>query len=160
MKPDYPPRKYRFVVDSMLGRMAKWLRILGWDTVYLPLKNQDEIRSFVASGRIIITRALRWCHMDGVVCIKANSIGDQLKELFSILGLKYDPEDFLARCARCNLELKECPREQVHGKVPEYVWHTIDEFFICPGCSKIYWSGSHVFRMNDHLRNWLGINRT
>lgn len=159
MKNGYPEKDHRFVVDSMLGRMAKWLRILGWDTILVSLKNPEEIKSYMALGRTIVTKAQRWSRIEGVVCIKSNNIGDQLKELFSILKLEHDPDRFLARCARCNLELEQCPREYASGKVPEYVWNTIYEFFKCPGCGKIYWSGSHVSRMNGHLRNWLNTNQ-
>lgn len=150
--------EYRFVVDSMLGRLAKWLRILGWDTILTFLKTPEEIKSFVSSGRTVITKACRWCHINGVICLKTNNIKDQLKELFSILRIEYRPDNFLARCIRCNRELEECSRMQAYGKVPEYVWNTIQEFFRCPQCGKIYWSGSHVNRMNIHIKNWFDTN--
>ncbi|MGC8718608.1 MAG: Mut7-C RNAse domain-containing protein [Thermodesulforhabdaceae bacterium] len=150
---------YRFVVDAMLGKMAKWLRIMGYDTIFTFLKSQEEVKSYVQSGRTVVTRARRWCHIDGVICIKSNYVREQLAELFSAMKLECDPESFLARCAYCNRELEECSREEAYGKVPEYVWHNTDDFFKCSECGKIYWSGSHVSRMLDHLRDWLGISK-
>ncbi|MEJ5299749.1 MAG: Mut7-C RNAse domain-containing protein [Thermodesulforhabdaceae bacterium] len=152
--------KYRFVVDTMLGKMAKWLRIMGWDTIVAPLKTPDQIKSHVRDGRTVITRARKWHKIKGVVCLTANNTDEQLRELFSILNLGYDPDLFLARCVYCNQELSECSREYAHGKVPEYVWNTVREFFTCPSCGKIYWQGTHVSRMYDHIKNWLNIEIT
>jgi len=152
--------RQRFVVDAMLGKMAKWLRIMGRDTIVTFLKTPDQIKSYVKDGRIVVTRARKWCRMNGVVCLSANNTREQLKELFSVLDLKYDPELFLARCSYCNKELEECPREQAYGKVPDYVWNTMQEFFKCPSCGKIYWRGTHVSRMHEHIKDWLNIDVT
>jgi uncharacterized protein with PIN domain len=151
-------RTHRFVVDAMLGKMAKWLRIMGWDTVFTLLRNQEEVKRYVESGRTVVTRARRWCHMEGVICIESNYLREQLVELFSLLELEWDPDSFLARCAHCNRELEECSRKEAYGKAPEYVWHANEVFFKCPSCGKIYWSGSHVSRMFNYLKDCLGIS--
>ncbi|HDL89591.1 MAG TPA: hypothetical protein ENG14_01660 [Thermodesulforhabdus norvegica] len=137
----------RFVVDAMLGKMAKWLRVLGADTLYTRLKSAEEIRRFMASGRIVITKNRKWEKIEGIVCLEANRLDEQFAELAQKIRTKFPEEFWFSRCVTCNEILIGVDKHSIKGKVPEYVWNSMDEFSMCPSCLKIFWEGSHVGRM-------------
>lgn len=142
----------KFAVDAMLGRMARWLRFMGFDTLYTYARYPGEIGRFVRDGRIFVTRNRKWRNMEGVVIISANDFDDQIIELARAIDLTIpDDSEWLSRCGDCNALLEKVDRQSVAGKVPEYVWETFNEFFQCPLCGKIFWSGSHVERMERKL---------
>ncbi len=149
-------QEIKFAVDIMLGRLAKWLRLMGWDTIYVPLNSFIKIQEYIREGRIVITRQKKWSNIEKVLFIRSNEIDRQIKEVFDAYALKILPERFLSRCVHCNVEILECSRESARGRVPEYIWHTHKEFFACPRCNRIYWSGSHIPRIQNQLNCWLG----
>ena len=136
----------RFLADRMLGRLVKWLRILGYDTAYLPqLSPQGLIREGRQQGRIILTRdtrVLRQKDAPQVVFIHHDLFRDQIKQVMAICQL--DPLTRLfTRCGECNALLAEVKKEEVYNRVPEYVWQTQTEFHQCPGCRRLYWGATH-----------------
>ena len=138
----------RLAADSMLGRLAKWLRFLGIDTIYLKAGPLDP-----NPGRVLITRRTKAPHQPkldgwaGVVRLSSDMFEEQIREALSALAL--GREDFrpMSRCGRCNRELQPLPPRQAVGRVPDFVLATQDRFANCPDCGRIYWPGTHHDRM-------------
>ena len=137
----------RFILTPELGRLAKWLRILGFDTVYSSQTNFSCLLvEALRDNRIIITRNSRFVNKARVtrlVHVKSDSPTEQLKQVFKELSIKPDAEMMFSRCIICNTELSEIDKPKVKDKVPEYVFNTQEDFLICPCCRRIYWQGTH-----------------
>ena len=144
----------RFVVDTMLGKLARWLRALGYDTLY-PRAAEDHrlLQLARAEARILLTRDVRLAREAGSLglLVSAERLDDQIAEVVRLLGLLPTEEGLLSRCLECNGLLEERPRDATRGLVPEYVFSTQHRFFGCPGCGKIYWQGSHADRILSRL---------
>ena len=138
-KADPPP----ILVDAMLGRLAKWLRLAGYDAAYWR-DGSDEalIDRAQAEGRLIVTRERQLAGRRGVhaLFIAAETLDAQIAEARAALG--GDPQPF-TRCAECNAALADLAREAARDLVPPYVWSTQTEFRRCPGCGRVYWKGTH-----------------
>ena len=144
----------KFLVDFMLGRLCKWLRLLGYDASYfVSEKKSDLIYQSLKEGRIILTRDHRLSKKKAIKLIIINSdlLEEQLTQVFSELSIKVDPDEIFSRCLVCNEVLLETEKEKVKDKVPSYVFQTQKEFSYCPNCQKIYWKGTHWDLANQLL---------
>ena len=145
----------RFVADRMLGKLARWLRVLGYDTLYLGGAGDEVIRRGLDEGRILLTRNRRahpWLKRGRVVVIKADDPRAQLRDVVHQLRLSLAEETLLTRCLLCNRPLLTVGKEEVRGDVPDYVWQTQVEFRRCQGCRRVFWSGSHAENMRHRLK--------
>lgn len=145
-----------FVVDTMLGKMAKWLRVLGFDTRSEHLTQQEQVEFYVARSCLVLTRNQRWCGHPGVLCVVDNDPMRQLQQVIKQVSIAPDEIQLLRRCILCNKLLNQLPREEAFGLVPDYVFETHSTFYRCPGCQRIYWRGSHPGRMLKRLSDVLG----
>ncbi|WP_281247897.1 Mut7-C RNAse domain-containing protein [Desulfacinum hydrothermale] len=145
-----------FLVDSMLGRMAKWLRILGFDAVCRRVDTLADLEHHRAQGRLVVTRNTRWKQRPGVFFITADETPEQVRELVTELGIGPEEVRLFSRCLRCNAPLQTVPKASVAHQVPDYVYETVDLFSRCPACSGIYWRGSHSERMAKQLERMTG----
>ena len=148
----------RFLVDAMLGRLARWLRILGFDTAYDPvIPDAELIRRGLEEGRHVISsdRALleEWT-VSGCLIVEADDVEAQLKEVLDHFGLKGKIR-LLSRCPVCNTILEPIPVDEVWERIPPRVRGLHDSFARCPRCDRVYWEGSHVERMRARLREIL-----
>ena len=146
--------EFRFVVDSMLGKLARWLRILGYSTIYDPKLNDDGLIEKGKEGWILLTsdeelsgRAFR----DGVKVIKIEhgDITSQLTQVFKTLNLTPKPEE--ARCSLCNGLLVEIDIDEAEKKgynIPP----TVQTVWKCVECGHLYWKGSHWDNINRVVR--------
>ena len=144
----------RFAVDDMLGKLAKWLRLLGYDTVYHRSISDAKLLAIAASGeRVLLTRdtdLLKRSSVGPHVFIQFDAPKDQLRQVVEELGL--DTEHFLfSRCLICNNRVVPADKEDVSGKVPAYTFSTQEAFSQCPQCGRIYWAGTH----HQKAREWL-----
>ncbi len=136
----------KFILTKELGRLAKWLRILGFDTAYY---NQDKLSSLIIQAlrdeRIILTRNQRLPQARGlkIVLIKNEKIKKQVEEALKTLKIVLEPEMMFSRCILCNTKLAVIAKDKVKDKVPEYVFKTQSDFITCPQCQRIYWQGTH-----------------
>jgi len=136
----------RFILTKELGRLAKWLRILGFDSVYF---NQGNLSSLVIKAlqdnRLILTRNHHLPKVRAVrlLQLKSETIKEQLKETLEALSLKPDADKMFTRCIICNEELAQTERQNVKGKVADFVFQSQDKFLTCPKCRRIYWQGTH-----------------
>jgi uncharacterized protein with PIN domain len=149
----------RFLADRTLGKLAKWLRILGYDTAYLPQLTPDGlVREGRRQGRIILTRNTRLLRRkDGppLVFVQSDHFRDQLRQVVDSCHL--DPiQRLFTRCIACNEILEEVPKDVVRDRVPEYVWNTQEVFCRCRHCQRIYWGATHRDHVLDELRR-LGL---
>jgi len=139
----------KFAVDDTLGKLATWLRILGFDTVLLRSGPLSPRKPVSEEDRILLTRCSR--APEGALIIKADKPWEQLKEAIPALGLDLDGTAPFSRCLRCNTLLREITGEEAAGAVPEYVLVTHSAFKHCPDCGKIFWPGTHQSRMTEML---------
>jgi uncharacterized protein with PIN domain len=147
-----------FAVDAMLGRLARWLRVLGYDTFYdLGIADDVLVRTAREEDRILLTRdrhLLRELRPPRAHEVRQDDPLLQLRELVGALGLAPPPELF-TRCLLCNAPLRVLPREQALPLLPEGVRELPGPVRQCPGCGRLYWDGSHVRRMRAALERTL-----
>ena len=143
----------------MLGTLARWLRALGYDTLYFGQVDDRDLRQVaIREDRVLVTRDRRLALLAGprACLITAEALDEQLAEAVAALGLAADEERWLSRCLDCNTPLTPRTREEVRGRVPERVLATHEAFSDCPGCGKVYWPGSHADAMLERLRRLQG----
>lgn len=146
----------RFATDCNLGTLAKWLRILGYDTLYeRGIADLDFLRKVAAEGRVVLTRKRELARLSSegrLVVVKADHVRLQLGEVLEALSLEPDPVKKMTRCLRCNTPLEEIPKERVESRVPVYVYVKCIQFKRCPSCGGIYWPGTHRQHIEESLR--------
>jgi uncharacterized protein with PIN domain len=156
----------KFIADCMLGKLAKWLRMMGFDTVYIYGAHDDElVRLAVREDRILLTRdhllAERRIVRNRCLFIKHSNTTDQLRQVVDELNLELSEAKMLTRCAVCNGEIWSVSRETVAEEIPPYVYRTQPEFGRCTSCGKAYWKGSHVQHVIEALeRNGYHIKKS
>jgi len=143
----------RFIADVMVGRLARWLRVLGFDAAYSNVYEDDEIiRIAEEEERVILTRDTGLAarrHDAQCLLIKSGSYREQIQQVLATFDLR--EFSVFSRCLECNAALKDVDRESVFERVPPYVYLTQQRFAICPSCSRIYWHGTHADRMLEQI---------
>jgi uncharacterized protein with PIN domain len=145
-----PPRPTRFVLDVHLGRLARYLRLLGFDTLYRNDYDDDAIIAIARDeSRVILTRD-RGLLKHGAVkhgyWVRATAPRQQLAEVVRVFDLRGSARPF-TRCIRCNGELQRIPKSAVAERLPPRVRGHFEEFAQCPKCAAVYWPGSHFDKM-------------
>lgn len=145
----------RFLADSMLGRLATWLRLLGCDVEdSRRIPDGELVRRAAEGGRVLLTRDTRLVtHPDlrgRVLFVRGDRYPEQLRQVVRRFGI--DPRaKLLTRCVRCNEPLLPVEKEAVRDRVPPYVFRTQETFRRCPACGRIFWRATHAERMERHL---------
>jgi uncharacterized protein len=142
--PDSSTRRPCFDVDGMLGRLAKWLRILGFDAAYP--------RSAPGEGRYFVTTKERIKGGQTIV-VAADDPMRQLKQVLTATDVRPDSSLFFSRCLICNVPVVEIPKADAYGRVPEEILGSGFEFHECPLCRRVYWDGSHLIRIIRRLES-------
>jgi uncharacterized protein with PIN domain len=146
----------RFIADAMLGTLAKWLRILGYDTLFDPDQTDHQlVRLARAEDRVLLTRDRELAQRRGVrvLLVASQSLEAQIGQVLAELGL--EPRRSFSRCPVCNEPLAAIDRETARAQVPAYVAETHKTFKSCPACQRVYWRGTHWQRMDDQLAQML-----
>jgi len=150
----------KFAADRMLGRLAKWLRVIGQDVTYGPhLSGYGLIREARREGRLILTRnrSLEKKSPPPYLLIESDRFREQLCQV--IETCKLDPlERPFTRCVECNSQLEPAAKSEVEGKVPPYVFATQGSYSRCPDCRRLYWPATHQERMMAELKG-LGFGK-
>jgi uncharacterized protein len=157
----------RFIADCMLGRLAKWLRVLGFDAAYDRRISDDRLVARArAEARVLLTRDTRLVQRrafgrDGApyVLILSDRPDEQLLQVVTQRRLDLSARPLLARCLRCNEPTVAATRESVVDRVPPYVLRTQERFSRCPACDRIYWRATHVAGIVERLASKLGYPR-
>ncbi len=156
----------KFIVDQNVGKLAKWLRLMGFDTIFFEAGDDSRLVSrAVAEGRILLTRdteiAERRLARTGRLCVLVLSTEDpaaQIRQVVEALHLDRHLHPF-TRCLEDNSPLAPVEKEQVRELVPPYVFKTQDEFVQCPACRRIYWKGTHWAAMVRRLAQIAGTGQ-
>ncbi|MDP6179442.1 MAG: Mut7-C RNAse domain-containing protein [Desulfatiglandales bacterium] len=146
----------KFVADSMLGRLAKWLRALGYDTHYQPFYKEGIIKQLTSRGRMLLYR-----QRSGIIpypnsmLIHSGHVKDQLHEMKNQINLTSDRSKWFSRYLSCNVPLKVAEAGDALENVPEYVFYQSPSGIrACPYCGRYFWPGSHRERMIRQLEKW------
>ena len=147
----------KFLVDRMLGKLAKQLRLLGYDAVYfrdahisyMIQQARQETRTIITRNTRLVPRGSE----DLVIWLTEDSPRLQLQELIAKGIVSFDEERVFSRCLICNDILDRLSRDHVEGKVADFVFCHHQEFFQCPNCRRIYWKGSHQERMKKTVQS-------
>ena len=158
LKPEATTRssatELRFAADRMLGKLAKWLRVLGHDVIYGEhLSGPGLIRVARAEHRLILSRdrKLRKRQPPDYLFIESDHYRDQLRQVIRACGLGSLDHAF-TRCLECNMVLEPGSKAEVEKSVPPYVFATQENFSRCPKCRRVFWPGTHHERMLEELR--------
>lgn len=154
--PVAPSEELTFLVDGMLGRLARWLRLLGYDALYedAPARGDEAMAEQAREeGRVLVTRDQGIPPRRGLtmVVLREGSVEGQLVELLKALGAHPDPTRRLTRCTQCNAPLVAVPREEALREAPPRVRELDTPFFRCGRCRKLYWLGTHVEAVFERL---------
>ena len=154
-----PLRDPRFVADVHLGKLARHLRMAGFDTLWSSGSDDDGIvRQSLAERRTILTRdkgMLRRREVERGYFVRATESEAQLAEVVRALQLENLVAPFM-RCRECNMVLEDVAKETVIDRLPEKVRGHYDRFKRCPGCNRVYWEGTHFARMRGVISRLAG----
>jgi hypothetical protein len=142
----------RFYCDIMLGRLARYLRILGLDTIYGERINANSLyNNHIKDLRIFTKRRIRGSLSGRVIHISSDNVMEQLKEIKDVILPYIDRKRIMSRCITCNLLLVPVEKKEIEHLVPEFVFHHHEEFKRCPSCKRVFWQGSHT----EHMERWI-----
>jgi uncharacterized protein with PIN domain len=157
-RPRRPPGPARFFADAQLGRLARHLRLLGFDTLYerdigdaaLVRRAADEARIVLSRDRdLLIRRGVEYgCHL------RVDDPCEQLDRVLARYVLAQEAKPF-TRCMECNGELHEVPKSEVTAELEAHTWQCFDAFWRCAGCGRVYWRGSHYERLRARVEKIL-----
>ncbi|MBI5210125.1 MAG: Mut7-C RNAse domain-containing protein [Elusimicrobia bacterium] len=139
----------RFLADGMLGRLSKWLVLLGFDARCVGWKGEADaalLEIAQKEGRVFLTRDANIPEVKGLrkVVVRPQGLEEQLKFVLEAVGVKARREKLFSRCTACNVELAPVSREEALPLVPPLVRGLETPFFRCPACAKLYWNGTHT----------------
>jgi hypothetical protein len=140
----------KFIADVMLGRLAKRLRLLGFDVLYdRTLDDNEIIRLSLEQHRLILTRDKTLAERplaSSHLYIESEKVQEQIQQVLASCPLD-QPAQALSRCSQCNTILSEISKDDVKDLVPQYVYERYNDFRHCTGCGRVYWMGTHVQKM-------------
>jgi uncharacterized protein len=155
MKREKPLRDLRFVSDVHLGKLTKYMRLCGFDTVYnTEFNDQDIINLALTGNRVILTRdkgLLKNKNVTHGYLIRSQHTEEQLKEVMLTFDLKKKISPF-TRCMICNELLIDTTKQEILHRLQPLTKRYYRKFKLCPSCNRIYWNGSHYDRMRRYLK--------
>lgn len=153
------PSEIRFAADRMLGRLARMLRMLGYDTHYSPQVTPSELMGLARrDGRTVLTRgetARRFPGLANVFNLASDSPAEQLQEVVKRFHLD-TRAGLWTRCTLCNGPIQRVEKPAIKPLVPPRVFELYEDFYRCAACEHVYWRGSHLERILQNLRRMLG----
>lgn len=150
----------RFIVDHNVGKLVRWLRMMGYDSLFFDGEgDRPLVRTALAEDRVILTRDTQIMKM-GVIAsgrvrallIESDRPSEQVRQVIKAMKLDSRFRPF-SLCLECNRLLEERSSDQVRDRVPPYVFRTQRQYRECPFCHRIYWQGTHWQAMNRTLEN-------
>jgi hypothetical protein len=150
-----------FVADTMLGKLSRWLRILGYDTIYKSTMTPEQLAE-AAENRdsIFLTRRTQLpakAVFRNVIFIPHEKFEDQLRFIVEHCNLNISGALF-TRCLKCNTEVIRISKDLLQGKIPQRTFEGTDDFYRCPQCNNIYWSGTHYRNTLNKLQRIFNPN--
>ncbi len=148
-----------FIADCMLGKLARWLRVLGFDVLYDPqLDDPELVRIARREGRILLTRDSglieKTRSVRGRLFIESQRWDEQVAQVLDAFDLwgRVAPQ---TRCLQCNAPLKPLSKAAAKNLVAPFVFEHADAFRLCPGCGRVYWKGTHAADMEARVERLL-----
>ncbi len=153
---------FKFIADNNVGKLARWLRIMGYDSLFFDgIDDSRMIAIALAEGRVILTRDTQIMERRVItsgrlkaVLLKSDKLEQQIRQVVDALNLDYMFRPFTI-CLECNQPLLERSKEQVKDLVPLYVFQTQSQYMECPSCHRIYWRGTHWEAMTRKLEKFI-----
>jgi len=145
----------KFIADGMLGGLARWLRFIGYDTIYINTsKKIPFVRQSEREKRILLTkdRKLNKNFPNITYYVKGENTLEQFKEVINNFKLQIKEENLFSLCSICNKKLEKIEKEKIKGKVPEYIYRTKENFSLCTDCGRIYWEGDHCKSIREMIK--------
>jgi uncharacterized protein with PIN domain len=144
------------LADAMLGRLARWLRLMGYDTRFASGLSDHQIVACARSeGRVVLTQDRELARRQGIRCllIQRHALEEQIREVVDRLGPP--PSACEPRCPHCNAPLVKASPDEIRTYVPPYVFNTYEHFRRCADCGKVYWQGSHWEKVTQVIERLL-----
>ncbi len=147
----------KFIADGMLGKLTRWLRMLGQDVKYSnQFEDEELIMTAKKEHRVLLTRDMELYQRAAAKGVDAFYIEGQTEvEKLAELAKRFDFPLTIdlkrSRCPRCNTKIRPTPKEKLTGKVEKNTFIYYDEFWKCPKCGHIYWQGAHWGRIRATL---------
>jgi Uncharacterized conserved protein len=139
----------KFLADGMLGKLARWLRMLGQDVLYNTKLSDDELLGLAkAECRVLLTRDFELYKrvvsrgLEGFY-VEGKRESDQLSEVAKRYGMELAVDMDKSRCPLCNTKLESASKEQLKGELKPNTYRYYDRFWRCPSCGQVYWQGAH-----------------
>ena len=148
----------RFIVDCMLGKLAKWLKILGFDALFFSKIEDDELLTIARKeGRILLTKdtgLIQQAKDVETLFLESEEWQDQVQQVLEHFNLreKVNPH---TRCIDCNVVLKNLPKKNAKNLVSAFVFDKADSFALCPNCGRVFWRGTHFKDMEAKIQEIL-----
>jgi hypothetical protein len=150
----------KFLADDMVGKLARRLRLAGYDTLYFKhIADGQMVAQARTENRVIVTRDNKLpdkFHLENVLVVGSEDPAEQFKQVVQAFGLDVNTYAF-SRCLKCNQLLEPVKKETYKAEIPPRVYQLQDSFFRCPGCQKLYWRGSHFARLKEILSESQGM---
>lgn len=145
-----------FLTDTMLGKLAKWLRVMGYDVHYQSYYKKGEIQAYINEGRLLLSRSRSVTELfSNSLLILSNHVKDQIQELMNASLISSDRSRWFTRCILCNAVLNQAKKEEARDRLPEYVFsQNINGIRYCPSCKRYFWPGSHKEKMINLMVEW------
>lgn len=148
----------KFLADGMLGKLARWLRMLGQDVAYSTKFSDNELLDLArAEGRVLLTRDFELYKRavsrgaEGVY-VEGKHEPDQIAEVAKRYGLALEIDMDKSHCPLCNTRLEAAQKEQIKDKLEPNTYRYYDRFWRCPNCGQIYWQGAHWNQITETLK--------
>jgi hypothetical protein len=133
----------RFVADAMLGKLARWLRMLGYDTLYVQDADAEIAQIARSQRRVLLTRDIDLSRRRGIqtLYVESQMLTEQFRQITAAFGVA--DLDLKPRCMACNEVLEPLSQAEARQVVPLYVASVFETFQRCPNCARVYWEGTH-----------------
>jgi uncharacterized protein with PIN domain len=147
----------KFIADGMLGKLTRWLRMLGQDVEYSKsLSDEQLIETAKIEDRILLTRDLKLYQLarkQGVdtALIEGATKAEKLAGLAKRFNFKLEIDIAVSRCPKCNTPIRPVSKDEIVDRIPEATSTYYDDFWECPGCGQVYWQGSHWKKIEKTL---------
>jgi len=145
----------KFIADVMVGKLARWLRVLGVDVAYSNTYEDDEIiRIASAENRVVLTRDTGLAARRSPVRFVLIQSDDYIQQIEQVIReFRLTNFEVFTRCLECNVVLTPVSKESVFDRVPPYVYLTQERFALCPSCNRVFWHGTHADQMLKRIRS-------
>lgn len=147
----------KFVADGMLGKLTRWLRMLGHDVAYYRSLDDERLIEIARSEkRVLLTRDHKLHRQSetqevDAVLVKAADEAEKLADLAKRFNFKLDIDLSVSRCPKCNTTIKAVPKETLINQIPETTSTYYNNFWKCPECGQVYWQGAHWTKIEQTL---------